>query len=520
MSFSNIAQLGATWGGNMGFRTLALGLSFTGLFVAASAFGSSELIVRYREPQNNAFQAYHSMVRATGKDAQVGILNSEEGVVKLSFATPEEAAAARDKLLASDRVLSVAPNFYYRPAMRLQVRTVEGSENEWKSVGFLPLPFVGALARSGLMAGMPEVQLPGSVVPGADPLAKQDWALKNIRMPSVAALTSDSSPLIAAVIDTGVDYNHEDLVQAMWRKPGNPKEVGYDFAHKNARPYDLVHFDIEGCLNDPGCSLGFDTAKFLSNPGHGTHCAGHVGAMANNSIGMTGIGAPADVKVMGLKFFYDAGEPNAGAGDDAAAIQSIDYAVKNGAKVISASWGGAMPREEAEKSELKNALIRAQKAGVLVVIAAGNDGIDQDRVTEPAYPAAYDLDNLIVVAATDQKDSLADFSNYGAKSVHIGAPGVKILSTTVGSKYSDLVAKFKGKDGKEHEIAWDGTSMATPIVAGAAALIWSKYPNENYKQIRDRILRTARKVPGLNGRVQTGGVLDVAAALGTSGFRR
>lgn len=218
---------------------------------------------------------------------------------------------------------------------------------------------------------------------------------------------------------------------------------------------------------------------------------------------------------MALKFFFDSGDAQAGGGDAAAAIQSIDYAIKHGAKVISASWGGTMPREVGEKNELKQALIRAQQAGVLFVVAAGNDGIDQDTDEQPSYPAAYDLDNFIVVAASDAQDQLADFSNYGAKSVHIAAPGVKILSTTADGKYSDTVAKFTDSHGKTKEMDWDGTSMAAPLVAGAVAAVWATHPSEDYHQIRDRVLRSVRKVPGLSDKVASGGVLDVSAALGS-----
>ena len=120
---------------------------------------------------------------------------------------------------------------------------------------------------------------------------------------------------------------------------------------------------------------------------------------------------------------------------------------------------------------------------------------------------------LIVVAAVGQDDQLAEFSNYGAKSVHIAAPGVKIFSTIAGGNYSDSITKFTDDTGSEKSIDWDGTSMATPIVAGAAALVWSKYPDASYKQIRARLLNSARKVASLQGKIVTGGVLDVEAAL-------
>ena len=224
-------------------------------------------------------------------------------------------------------------------------------------------------------------------------------------------------------------------------------------------------------------------------------------------------GVAAGSKMMALKFFFDAGKPDGGAGSDEGAIKSIDYAIKNGAKVINASWGGNQPRHLAEKSELKQALLRAQNAGVLVVIAAGNDGRDNDNDSMPNFPASFELDNIITVAATDSQDQLAEFSAYGLRTVHIGAPGVKILSTIAGGGYSDVVARFKDGDGQEQSMDWDGTSMAAPMVAGAAAAIWSKNPTWTYKQVRERILSTARKVPALEGRVASGGILNLKAAL-------
>lgn len=481
---------------------------------AASASGGlTELIVRYRDPQTPESSAIGARA-AEAKSAQ--LVDAPSGVVKLRFESHEAAKRARLRLElagSAGKVESVAYNHLYRPAIHYRARDAAAPSPGYQP--FFTLPFENPLAATEPV-GLPTVRQPGASTAGVDPLAASDWALRSIRMPEFAPLDAalpGASPVIAAVIDTGVDYNHEDLVGAMWRKPGQPTEVGYDFAHKSALPYDVVHFDIEGCVKSLGCGLGLDQGKFLTNAGHGTHCAGHVGAVANNSLGIQGVSANR-ARVMALKFFYDAEDEHAGRGDDAAAIQSIDYAIRNGAKVISASWSGRIDRAEAEASELKQALIRAQKAGVLVVVAAGNDAADQDEVEDPSYPAAYDLDNLIVVAATDPEDKLGDFSSYGAKSVHLAAPGVKILSTTSGGRYDDVIAKFKDARGKDQQLDWDGTSMATPIVAGAVAAVWAKYPNEDYRSIRARILGTARAVPGLTGKVQTGGVLDVAAALG------
>jgi subtilisin family serine protease len=378
---------------------------------------------------------------------------------------------------------------------------------EWRALQ-LPFPTLRAISAFDRARGIPDVLLPETTAPiGADPLLLKDWAVRKIQLPS-ASLQEALSSITVAVIDTGVDYNHEDLRNAMWRKPTQPQEVGYDFAHDHPNPYDVKSFDLAACLRDERCNSGDDWQGLLANPGHGTHCAGHVAAVAQNTRGIRGVAAGA--RIMALKFFYDAGERFAGTGDDQAAIRAIDYAIENGAKIVSASWGGRHSHEEAQASDLRAALLRAQAAGLLVVVAAGNDGIDQDAVDDPVYPAAYatEMDHLIVVAASDPSDRIAPFSNFGERSVHIAAPGVKILSTTVGSSYSDVVDQAD-----QIRIDWNGTSMATPLVAGAAALVWSKYPHWSYQQVRQRILESVRQVDTLSGKVSTSGVLDVEAAL-------
>lgn len=475
--------------------------------------------MRFQLPQNSKFQT-QNILKAMNVGAQdVEVLNAEEGIVRLSFADVKRASLAAKKMKKSKKVVKVSRNLFYKPQVKYTFRKT--SKKKQRRILPPAIPFFSiiddATGTSGSMItteqSIPEVLLPPTeVIAGADALVAQDWALKSVNL-DLAETNVASSSMITAVLDTGVDYNHEDLVGAMWRHPDNEKEVGFDFAQNRSEPYDLVHFDIEGCMKDFMCQAGYTAHQYLVNPGHGTHCAGHVAAVANNSLGIRGAGAGA--QVMALKFFYDVGHDHAGQGDDAAAIKSIDYAIKNGAKIISASWGGRQPREDAEKSELLEALKRAQTAGVLVVIAAGNDAIDNDTDANPTFPASYALDNLITVAATDPQDKLAEFSSYGMTTAHIAAPGTRILSTVAGGTagYSDLIAKFLDSEGKEQEIAWDGTSMATPIVAGAAALVWSKYPHETYQQIRERILSSARKVPALEGKVATSGILDVAAAL-------
>ena len=193
------------------------------------------------------------------------------------------------------------------------------------------------------------------------------------------------------------------------------------------------------------------------------------------------------VSIMALKFL--SGE---GSGDTAGAIKAVDYAIEHGAKVLSNSWGG---RGDDDNKGLRDAIKRAEDKDVLFIAAAGNDGTNNDN--DPVYPAAFNAPNMLTVAATDSKDALAYFSNTGAKSVHVGAPGLDVYSTVPGNKYAKL----------------SGTSMACPHVAGAAALVWSTNPKMTYKEVKDKLMNSVDKIPALAGKTVTGGRINVAKAV-------
>lgn len=298
--------------------------------------------------------------------------------------------------------------------------------------------------------------------PVADPDLAKAYGLAKIGATEAWAEHKGAKSMIVAVIDTGVDYNHEDLSFNMWRNP-TPKDgdvVGYDFVHNDGLPFD----DNE----------------------HGTHTSGTVGAVGGNGKGVSGVAQR--VSIMGLKFL--SGE---GSGTTADAIRAIDYAIEHGAKVLSNSWGG---KGDDGNKALYDSIERAKAKDVLFIASAGNDGTDNDG-RDPAYPAAFDNDNLIAVAATDAKDAKAFFSNFGKKTTHVAAPGVNVYSTTPGNKYAQL----------------SGTSMACPHVAGAAALLWSKNPTWTYKKVKDTLLATVDKLPSLEGKTVTGGRINLLKAL-------
>jgi subtilisin family serine protease len=287
--------------------------------------------------------------------------------------------------------------------------------------------------------------------------------------------TTGSTKVVIAVLDSGVEYTHFDLINNIWERPA---EMSPYFDDELGEFNDLHGFNAIDRLRDP-----------MDDNGHGTHCAGIIGAEGNNAYGIAGINW--NVKIMPLKFL-DAN----GSGTTKDAIEAINYVIERkragvNVRVISASWGSTQ-----KSRALRDAIKRAGDEGVLFVAAAGNNSDDSDR--RPHFPAGYDLPNMVSVAALDRNDQLASFSNYGAKSVHIAAPGKEILSTWL-----------KG----EFYIA-SGTSMATPEIAGVAALILSTNPKMGVKELRDRLFNSVDKLDSLKGKVVTGGRINAAKAVG------
>ena len=189
---------------------------------------------------------------------------------------------------------------------------------------------------------------------------------------------------------------------------------------------------------------------------------------------------------MALRFL--GGAEGSGSLEDA--IKAIEYATDNGATIMSNSWGGG-----GYSQAMFDAISRANDKGILFIAAAGNSGSDNDKKAQ--YPANYKLPNVLTIAATDSADKLASFSCFGATTVHMAAPGVKILSTVPGDKYNSL----------------SGTSMATPHVTGAAVLLKSVYPNMKARELKAALLESVEKLPSLSGKVTTGGRLNISRAL-------
>ena len=317
------------------------------------------------------------------------------------------------------------------------------------------------------------------VIPN-DPSFSQLWGLNNtgqtggvsdadIDAPEAWNMSTGSVSVVVAVVDSGVDYNHADLNANIWRNTGETSCT------------DGVDNDGNGYVDD---CRGWDFVNNDNNPlddnDHGTHVSGTIAAEGNNGTGVTGINWTA--KIMPLKFLN-----RRGSGTTADAVEAILYANANGAHVINNSWGGG-----AYSQALKDAI---DASPAVVVCAAGNDGANND--TTASYPSNYTSANLIAVAATDDTDSLASFSNYGVTTVDLGAPGVNIYSTIPNGSYA----------------SYSGTSMATPHVSGVAGLVKSLNPGFTNLEIRSRILNTVDPKGSLSGKVATGGRLNAFSAL-------
>jgi subtilisin family serine protease len=296
----------------------------------------------------------------------------------------------------------------------------------------------------------------------------------DINAPEAWDLSTGSRASTVAVIDTGIDLDHPDLIDNLWVNPGEVPGNGIDD-------------DGNGLIDDlHGYDFVNDDPQPDDDQGHGTHVAGTIGARGNNGQGVVGVNW--EVSLAALKACDDFGNCPM-----SATIAALDYAVAQGIPISNNSYGGCCNEYLPEKE----ALSAARAAGHLFVAAAGNGAANNDDPTQSSYPASYDLDNIISVAALSPNGAKASFSNYGATGVDLGAPGSQILSSHNDGEYS-----------------WrSGTSMAAPQVAGAAGLLRARRPDFDAPELRSRILSTAQPTPSLIGLVATDGSLDAGQAL-------
>jgi serine protease len=289
----------------------------------------------------------------------------------------------------------------------------------------------------------------------------------------------DASSVLVAVIDTGIDYTHPDLAANIWTNPGETAGDGIDNDH-NGYIDDVHGYDFFDHDNDPMDDY---------NPSHGTHVSGTIAGVGDNGMGVVGVAWSA--QLMALKIFGSSGSTFT-----SNEVEAINYSIKMGAKISSNSWGGTFYSEL-----LKDTIAAAGKAGQIFVASASNDAVNND--TAPRYPSSYNLDNIVSVAALTRSDTLASYSNYGAITTDLGAPGSSIYST-----FSQNLGSYA---------SLNGTSMAAPHVSGALALLKAAHPTWTVAQLKDQLLATTVPIPALAGKTVSGGRLNLANLLGPVG---
>lgn len=304
------------------------------------------------------------------------------------------------------------------------------------------------LARDGMYAEE-DFLLSATVVPN-DPAYSSLWSMPKIQAPQAWDTFTGNNSVKVCVIDSGVESSHTDLSPNVY-----------------SQGYNAIS-DAPGAVDDNG---------------HGTHCAGTLGAKGNNALGVSGVSW--NVHIIGCKFL---GADGSGYTSDA--VECLSYCRGQGAKITSNSWGGG-----GFSQALYNEIAAEQAAGNLFVVAAGNDNKNIDNL--PSYPASYNLANIISVGSTTQTDDKSSFSNYGKTSVDVMAPGSSIYSTYPSNSYAWL----------------SGTSMATPHVAGTVALLWQYAPHLTAGQVKDILMRTVDVTNTLQPLCASGGRINVLKAM-------
>jgi thermitase len=429
-----------------------------GSIQVSGEYAPDRLIVRYNTDQFRSESAMMSAQSVTNAEAGSSVVNdlSSSGVPGMQI-VQIKSSSLKDAMKTYEEDPNV---MYVEPDYKISVSPVE---------------------TVGRTSDVDTLQTTSNTYPD-DPGFKYLWGLHNtgqspfsgtagadIDAPLAWGVTTGSSNMVVALVDTGVDYTHPDLVANIWTNPGEIAGNGID-DDGNGYVDDVRGWNFVSKNNNP-----------MDDNGHGTHCAGTIAAVGNNGIGVTGV--TWNTKIMPLKFL-----DSQGSGYISDAISAILYANRMGVPVISNSWSGT-----GYSQSLKDVI---DASSAVVVCAAGNSAKNAD--TTPEYPASFTSSNIISVAASNYNDNLASFSNYGPVSVDLAAPGVSIYSTTTSGTYKYL----------------SGTSMAVPHVSGVAALIKSQNPSMTASDIKSKILNNCDTISSLSNKVLTGGRLNAAKALG------
>ncbi len=374
-------------------------------------------------------------------------LRTDARIQKVKLTHAQSLEAALNRLNANPRIEYAEPNYIY------QISSYERAFN---------LPNDEMVGQLWGMKNTGQADKSGQVgTPGADINVAPLWEM---------GITGDRR-ITVAIIDTGVSWTHPDLVDNLYTNPGEIAGNGID-DDGNGYIDDVHGWNFEGKSNNS-----------TDDHDHGSHCAGTIGGTGNNGIGVAGVNWK--VSLMPLKFLSASGS---GSLDDA--VDAINYATMMHVNVMSNSWGGG-----GFSQTMLDAITRAKDAGILFVAAAGNASSNNDAT--PTYPSNYVVDNVLSVGATDNRDTLASFSCFGKRTVHVAAPGNWILSSVKNGGY-DL---------------FRGTSMATPHVAGIAALLLSAHPEWGFAELKDRLIRSSPKLETLKRKVKSGGRVDAYNAM-------
>lgn len=298
--------------------------------------------------------------------------------------------------------------------------------------------------------------------------------------------------IIVAVVDTGVDHNHEDLKDIMWRNEG--EIAGNEKDDDNNGYIDDIH-GINTLVRD---AAGRATMNTMASHWHGTHVAGTIAATQNNGVGIAGVAS--NVKIMAIRTVPDAADEL-----DSDIVEGYLYAAKMGAKVINCSFGKA---NNEGGMVVRDTINTISKKGVLVVISAGNDSSGpfswHNNDVDAKYPASFDSANTLVIASTTSNGGLSSFSNIGPVTVDVASPGSNVYSTINGNKYSMA----------------SGTSMAAPNASGVVAMVMGYYPNLKNTSIKKVLMDSVTKVPEFSGKIVSGGRLNLKVALEKAALRK
>jgi len=435
-------------------------------------------------------------------------------IVKLpEGATQQDAEAMAAKIGGRAGARPFAPDTWLFKLDRRLEAVPEGMENLKSSGAVIDYTEPDLLVRPARLPNDPKVtdyttwHLYNNIQLDKDARAAKAWDRRT------SAAYGTTNKVIVAVLDSGVRYSHQDLSANMWRNPGEIAGDGIDndsngwiddvYGLDAAGTEDWTDRDNDGRKDSNVFENGYDDANGngiwdadtdpMDTDGHGTHCAGIIGAVGNNGIGLAGV-AWTGVEIMALRFID-------GTGSLSDEVLCMDYARLRGAKVINASFG-----QDGGPSQTEiDAITRLNSSGVILVAAAGNGGTDyigdDNNGTKPFYPASYTNGNIVAVGATDRNDNKTGFSNFGATAVDLFAPGDNIYSTRTGTDTSYG--------------SGSGTSFAAPVVSGALALLIAEYPNDTVAQRVARVVNTnaVDVIPALSGLCVTGGRLNLAKLL-------